>query len=510
MARVLDATNLRKAYEGELALVDAELSVEAGEVHGLVGENGAGKSTLIKILAGVVRRDEGQIVVDGEPVDLSDDRESRACGFRFVHQDLGLVERLSVAENVFLGQKLEHSGGIYSARRTRVAAEKVLKDFVEVDPGKQISEISLAQRWLVGIARACDPSARLVVMDEPTVALSDTEVELVFAAIERLKASGVAVLFVSHRLNEILRCCDRVTVMKDGRTTGSHDIGELDHDRLVAHIVGEMGETGTTHHEPAAKAGEVVISTEDLCGGPLRNVNIEIRAGEILGLAGLVGSGRSSLLSTLFGAESVSSGKIFMDGKEVRFRTPHQSVKAGLAMIPEERRQQGLLMSRSIRENIMAAHIDTVRRFPMLPTPSRAKENAAARNQIQRLKVATRGPAEIVNALSGGNQQKVLLGRWLISDDLRVLLLDEPTKGIDVGAKAEFFQIARQLAREGVAVVLASSDLEEVADNSDRIVVLAEGSVAAVLSEPTTEGEILEICYGHRDTPQAAGGAAHG
>jgi ABC-type sugar transport system ATPase subunit len=492
---VLEAVGLSKSYGGQAALDGASLSIRAGEVHGLVGENGAGKSTLIKILAGSVRRDGGAVSVDGELAEIRDERAAEQLGLHFVHQDVGLVDRLTVAENIYLGRELGGRGWTYSASETQRRAKNVLERFEDVDPGQKVAALSVAERWMVAIARACDGAARVIVMDEPTVALSDTEVSRVFEAIARLKMEGIAVVFVTHRLSEVLAICDRVTVMKDGRTVGTHPVHGLAREQLVRLIVGEMHVEVDGSQPVAASRGEVILRAEGISGGPLKGVSLDIRAGEVLGIAGLVGSGRSSLVRTLFGAERPSAGNIELDGKRLRLRHPASAIKAGIAMIPEERRVEGLLMLRSIRENTVLAHLPRTRVMAGVPIPSRRREDAVTRTEISDLAIKARGPAQLVGLLSGGNQQKVLLSRWLVGSNLRVLLLDEPTKGIDVGAKGELFAIIRRLAAKGVAVVFVSSDLDEVARACDRVVVLSEGRLVAELYQPTTEAEILEVCY---------------
>jgi ABC-type sugar transport system ATPase subunit len=504
MPDLIEIEALDKRYAGVQALDNATLRIRPGEVHGLVGENGAGKSTLIKILAGAVQRDSGIIRVGGDAVDIATERDADALGLRFIHQDVGVVDRLTVAENLFLGRRLPRVGPFVSRKQMYREARVMLEGFADVDPATKVSKLSIAQRWMVGISRACYGDARLIVMDEPTVALSDTEVELVFDAVDRLKAAGIAVLFVSHRLAEIMRVSDRVTVMKDGRTAGTHDIGSLDQAKLVRLIVGELGgaQPVAVPSIPQARVdtgpAEVILEVVGLSGGPLKSVNVQVRGGEVLGIAGLVGSGRSSLLAAMFGAHRPTEGEIRIDGQPVRLGAPTDAVKRGIAMIPEERRAQGLLAQRGVRENVVLTHMSRFRWMSGLPLPLRAKETKATKEQISALHIATSGPEQKVSTLSGGNQQKALFARWLIGAHLRVLLLDEPTKGIDVGAKAELFRIVRRLADDGVAVVLVSSDLEEVGANSDRIVVLAEGQVVAEMAGPAPEPDILDRCYSHR------------
>ncbi|MEO6123504.1 MAG: sugar ABC transporter ATP-binding protein [Ilumatobacteraceae bacterium] len=500
---LIEITGLSKQFPGVRALDDASLCIHAGEVHGLVGENGAGKSTLIKILAGAQHRDSGTITVEGRKVEIQNEAEADSLGLRFIHQDVALVPRLSVAENIFLGKRLPRRGPFVSRAAANARAREVLSDFVDVDPAVPVASLSVAERWMVGIARACAGEARLVVMDEPTVALADAEVERVFAAVERLKSRNIAVLFVSHRLGEIMRVADAVTVMKDGRTVGRHLIGTLDRTKLASAIIGREASGIERDMELAAPRDEVVLSARGLTGGPLVDVNFDLRAGEILGIGGLVGSGRTSLLTTLFGHLRPASGTISIDGRKVNFRSPADAIKAGLALIPEERRQQGLIGRRTVRENVVLTHLRDFRRSRFVPTPNRSLEIDQTLLEIDRLRIATSGTEQIVSTLSGGNQQKVLLSRWLVGRSTKVLMLDEPTKGVDVGAKSEILKLISSLAQNGLGVIVASSDLEEVAAIAHRVIVLREGRVVGELLRPVAEADILHLCY--ETTPELSG-----
>ncbi len=492
---VIDVEGVRKTYPGVTALDDARLRVRSGEVHGLVGENGAGKSTLIKILAGSVARDSGSIEIEGVSAQLGSEAEAYARGLRFIHQDVALVPRMTVAENLFLGQRMPHVGPFVARARSNAAAVEMLRGFLDVDPSRTLSSLSIAERWMVGIARACSGTPRLVVMDEPTVALADAEVERVFSAVERLRSDGIAVLFVSHRLGEILRIADSVTVMKDGRTVAHHEIADLDRTSLISLIVGEEGADLGGLDRPAAPRERIVLEVDRLSGGPVRDVSFQVRSGEILGIGGLVGSGRSSLLMTLFGDHRATSGHVKIDGATLDARSPRDAIAAGVAIIPEERRDQGLLMTRTVRENVVLSHLRDFRRARHLPFPDRGEETARVETEIAHLRIATTGPEQKVATLSGGNQQKVLLSRALVGRETKVLLLDEPTKGVDVGAKHEILQLIERLAADGVAVVIASSDLEEVAAIAHRVLVLREGRAVGCLDGPVTEEQILELCY---------------
>jgi ribose transport system ATP-binding protein len=496
VSSVIEIEHLTKNYAGVQALADGCLEIRPGEVHGLVGANGAGKSTLIKILAGAVVRDGGWIRVDGKTSALSNERESYGHGLRFIHQDLGIAARLSVAENVFLGRKLPTRGGLVSNRRLREAAGQVLEGFVEVDPGRKISSLSVAQQWMVAVARSCTPDARVVVMDEPTAALSESEVQIVFDAVARLVARDLAVVFVSHRLPEILQIADRVTVMKDGRTVGTHDVRELDRSRLVSLIVGE--ERGSTTLRPApvhVAEAPVALEVRDLRGGPLRGVSLSVREGEIVGVSGLVGSGRTSLLQQIFGIHRIDSGQVLVGGKAVTIRSPADAVKLGMAMIPEERRAQGLMLLRSVRDNTVLTHLGLFRWRPWMPIPVRRREVTATQQQIRTMSVKTTGTEQRISQLSGGNQQKVLVGRWLVGSGPRIVMLDEPTKGVDVKGKAELYEIIQDLAAHGVGIIVVSSDLEEIATVCQRTVVLVEGRTVGELTAPMSEADILQVCF---------------
>lgn len=496
---VVEISGLSKRFPGVQALDNAWIKIQPGEIHGLVGENGAGKSTLIKILAGAQSRDAGTILVDGEPVELQSERDASRLELHFIHQDAALVERLSVAENLFLGKALPRRGPRIDWEALIAESRRVLEGFVDVDPAAPVKSLTVAERWMISIARACAGQPRLVVMDEPTVALADSEVVKVFAAARRLKERGVAVLFVSHRLGEVLDITDRVTVMKDGETVGEIDRDELTRDRLIEAITGKSVDNVRVTTRNARTDVAPVLSVTGLGGGPLKDVSLEVRPGEILGLGGLVGSGRTSILLNIFGQLKPTAGTIVLSGREVSFRSPADAIRNGLALIPEDRRSTGIYPMRTIRENTVLAHLQQFRRHVRLPLPNRSREVDETNRQIERLRVVTTGHDQRIGQLSGGNQQKVLLARWLVGRDTKVLLLDEPTKGVDVGARGEILRQVAELAAEGVAVIIASSDLDEVAQVAHRVLVLREGRVVGHLEQPMTEADILRGCYGHDD-----------
>jgi len=493
-APTVAARGLSKAYAGVKAVDNVDVDIRRGEIHGLVGENGAGKSTLIKMIAGVVQPDSGTIEIDGGRVGLGDASAAERQGIRVLHQEFALVPRLSVAENVLLGHRMPPWGPFVSPRLARAAAREILAPFAPaIDVREKLSELAPAQRWLVAIARACSGEARLVVLDEPTASLGEQEVQVLFAAVRRLTESGVAVLFVSHRLAEVVELADRTTVMRNGRVIGTYEQSTLTQQRMVELIVGD--DRQVLEVAPVAPPqDEVALEVRNLTAGPLRDVSFTVRKGEILGVAGLVGSGRTELLLALYGALRRDSGDILVGSVPVRFRAPANAVGHGVALLPEERRLQALFLRRSIRENLVISFLRRFRLVRGLPVPGRRSELRATQAAISSLSIRTRGPSQRVAELSGGNQQKVVVGRWLLSD-LNVLLCDEPTRGVDVGAKAEAMMEIANLAARGTAVLFVSSDLEEVAHLSHRVLVLREGRVAADLPGPVSVGEILAHCY---------------
>ncbi|MFW6691186.1 sugar ABC transporter ATP-binding protein [Streptomyces sp. MAR4 CNX-425] len=474
---LLTMTGITKSFPGVRALDGVDLDVEAGEVHCLLGQNGAGKSTLIKVLAGAHQPDEGTIVWQGEQTALKSPVAAMRLGVATIYQELDLVRHLSVAENVFLGHE-RSSGGFIRAREAQSAAQALLGRLghPEISAATIVGNLSAAGQQVVSMARALSHDVKLIVMDEPSAALDPDEVSNLFRIVADLTAQGVAVIYISHRLEEIRRIGDRVTVLKDGRavarglpaqSTSTNEIVTLMTGRNVAHVFPER---------PAAPpAGKTpVLTLEGLARqGEFAPVDLELAPGEIVGLAGLVGSGRSEILETVFGARKPTAGRVLVEGRPLRPGSVTAAVRAGIGLAPEERKSQALLMTESVSRNVS---ISSLARFSTGGWLDRSGERSAARAAVRDLSLRPDNPDAAVRTLSGGNQQKAVLARWLLRD-CRVLLLDEPTRGVDVGARAELYALIRRLADEGVAVLLVSSELPEVLGLADRVLVLREGQV---------------------------------
>jgi ABC-type sugar transport system ATPase subunit len=495
---------LSKSYPGVQALRDVDLTVRPGEVHALVGENGAGKSTLIKVLTGAERRDEGTIEWNGDPVALPSPQAAQECGIAVIYQDVQLIPSLSAAENMLLGRaQPRRLGWLVDWRavraRGREAAELVGADF---DIRRPVRDLPHAQQVLTAIARALSANARLIIMDEPTAALGAAETERLHAVIRSLRDRGTTVLYVSHRLDEVLSLADTVTVLKDGACVGAFARSEItDTAHLTELIIGRALDS-VRDETSVAEAGETLVRVRDVSyGDRLHGVSLELRAGEILGLAGLVGSGRSELAHVIFGAARPSGGEVLLRERPLGRLSPAKAARAGIALLPEDRRLQATVPNMTVRENATLATLGRYRRGPFL---SRRRERSAVRGLVERFRIKVPGIESPIRQLSGGNQQKVVVSRW-VSRDPDVLLFDEPTQGIDVGAKTEIFSIMRDLADSGRAVLFISSEVEELAEVADRVVVLREGRVTAELprAQITTQA-ILRACFAN---PSAAASA---
>ncbi|RFU85775.1 sugar ABC transporter ATP-binding protein [Streptomyces triticagri] len=466
-----------KSFPGVRALDGVALEVAAGEVHCLLGQNGAGKSTLIKVLAGAHQPDEGRISWRGEDVTLRSPIAAMRLGIATIYQELDLVEDLSVAENVFLGHEPTTAGFVVRSGDARTATAELLARLghSEIQPAQSVGSLSAAQQQIVSMARALSHDVRLIVMDEPSAALDPDEVDNLFRIVSGLTAEGVAVVYISHRLEEIRRIGDRVTVLKDGRTVAVGLPAESTPTRdIVSLMTGRNVEYAFPERPDHPATGEVILRTEGLSReGEFAPIDLELRPGEIVGLAGLVGSGRSEILETVYGARTPTSGRVYVDGRALKPGSVRHAVRAGLGLAPEERKAQALLMLESVTRNVS---VSSMSRFSRGGWLDRGKEHDAARDAVRSLSLRPDNPAVPVRTLSGGNQQKAVLARWLLRG-CRVLLLDEPTRGVDVGARAELYSVIRRLADEGLAVLLVSSEVPEVLGLADRVLVLREGQV---------------------------------
>ncbi|MCX5314842.1 sugar ABC transporter ATP-binding protein [Streptomyces sp. NBC_00154] len=504
---VLEARSVSKRFPGVVALDDVTFSLRAGETHALVGENGAGKSTLIKVLTGVYRPDEGELRMSGQQVRFARPFEAQQAGISTIYQEVNLVPLMSVARNIFLGREPKNRLGLIDFGRMHREAADLLDGFgVRVDPRRPLHTLGIGTQQMVALARAVSVNARVVVMDEPTSSLEPREVETLFRVIENLRGQGIAVLYVSHRMDELYRICDRVTVLRDGRHIHTGDLAGLDRMQLVSMMLGrdlaEVRRNGTTGFaaEGHDAARTPVLTANGLSRDrQLHDISLSLYAGEVLGLGGLLGSGRSETAKALAGALSLDAGELTVGGRRLRRLTSAGAIRAGISLLPEDRKAEGIVPGLSVRENIVLAAMPRLSRAGVV---SRAKQARIVDIFMKRLRIKAASPEQKVGELSGGNQQKVLLARWLCLEP-KVLLLDEPTRGIDVGAKAEVQSLIDDLAGEGLAVLLISSDIEELIEGADRIVVLRGGSVAGELTgDDVGESQLLEVLADHSPVPR--------
>ena len=488
---LLELRDVRKSYPGVQALAGVDLSVNAGEVHALLGQNGAGKSTLMKIIAGAESPDSGSMQLAGESVPFGSPAEARRRGIGIVFQELSLVPTISIGENVMLGRWSER-GRMVDLKRTEADARPFLERVgLDLDPHTRTDHLGMAERQLVEIAKALSSEVQVLLLDEPTSALSDREARRLFGVIRDLSADGVAVIYVSHRLPEVLDICERVTVLRDGQHVGDLDVADVDENELARRMVGEAVTLDAMRAEGAA-AGDVVVRAKGLGRAPrLQPVDLEIRAGEVVTVFGLVGAGRTRLANTLFGLEPATEGSLELFGERVRLTSPSDAIAAGVGYVGEDR-AAGLVSQMSIAQNIVLASLPRLGRGVLF---DRAEEKRLGERYVQELNIRTPSVNQAVSALSGGNQQKVLLARWLCSG-ARFLILDDPVRGVDVGAKEEVFRLVRDLAADGVAVLYITSELREARALGDRVLVMAGGGIAAELPPTSTEDEIMTAAGG--------------
>ncbi|MGC8792508.1 MAG: sugar ABC transporter ATP-binding protein [Bryobacteraceae bacterium] len=494
---LLELRGIRKRFGGIVALRDGTLSVLPGEVHALVGENGAGKSTLARIVAGMISPDGGELLWQGKPVRFERPADAAAQGIAMVHQESLLAPHLSVAENIFLGREPRLPLGWVQRRRLWDRARRLIEEHrFPLQPEWRVERLNPAGRQLVEICRAVQHGSSLLIFDEPTSALSEEETQEVFRIVRRLRERGMGVLYITHRLEELRAIGDRITVLRDGETVYSGPLAEVTTEEIIRHMVGR--EVTAIYQRSSQTPGEELLRVEGLTREPvLHAVSFVLRAGEIVGLAGLVGAGRTELCRALFGVEPVDSGRLWLAGRPLEIRSPRDALKAGLALIPEDRQRHGLATRLPLAWNLTLAALPEVSRFGFL---LHDKERRQCDQFIRRLKIRAESPMQLAGRLSGGTQQKLVIAKWLLAR-ARVFLFDEPTRGIDVGAKAEVFQLMDQLAREGAALLMVSSELPELVQIADRILVMRQGRLTAELPHGASQEEIMR--YATVDTQTA-------
>ena len=491
-APLLQLQAIDKTFPGVQALKDAQFDVRRGEVHALIGENGAGKSTLIKIVAGVYQPDTGSMRLDGAQVRFDNPREAQLAGIATIYQELGLYPELSVAENIFMGHAPTRQRGFFRTvdwQRMETEAEALLAELNihNLDAGAKVGALNVGNRQRVEIAKALSLDARILIMDEPTAALTEADVEQLFSIVRLLRDRGVSIIYISHRLSEVFELADRVTVLRDGQYIGTQQVRDTSESELISMMVGRT--IDNLFPKQRARIGQVALEARNLNRPPLtRDVSFTVRAGEIVGLAGLVGSGRSETAQVIFGVLPAESGEIWLNGEQVEIHRPSEAVKHGIGYVPEDRGHQGLVREMTIRENTSMAVLETVSRNSFV---NRAKERLLANRSIKQLSIRATGPEQIVNKLSGGNQQKVVVSKWLASSP-KVLIMDEPTRGVDVGAKSEIHRLMSQLAaEEGLAILMISSELPEILGMSDRILVMREGRLVGEFNRDEATQEVI-------------------
>ncbi|WP_323035623.1 sugar ABC transporter ATP-binding protein [Pararhodobacter sp.] len=496
LAPVLEVRGMRKEFPGTLALDDVSLSVRRGEIHALLGENGAGKSTLIKCICGAYAPTAGEVLVEGHPASFSTPREAVDAGIAVVHQHLNLVPNLTVAENLWLGEAMPRRLGLVDWPRVHARASQVLADMgLEIATNADIGSLRPDQLAMISIAKAVSGNARIIILDEPTNALLPHEVDRLFDQMRALAAKGHSFLYVSHRLSEVFEIADRATVLRDGRNAGVFERDEMDRRSVVEAIVGKKGALAERRTHSNIRP-EIVMEVCDLEGGRAKGVSFGLHAGEIIGVAGLPGSGAEDVLNLLFGRSHRVAGEVRVQGLNQPLRTPGQAIAAGIALVPADRLAEAVFHAESIRANISMPSLSRYLREPLLRLINRGAESAATTEVATRMRVRMPGIETKIDDLSGGNQQKVVLGRWL-STGARIFLLNSPTAAVDVGAKAEIYDLIHELAADGVGVVFASTELEEYALVCDRVLVFSGGQVVSELSgDALTEGNIMTLAAG--------------
>ena len=489
----IEMKGIDKSFGSNQVLKNAGFYLKDGEVHALMGENGAGKSTLMKILTGVYTRDAGTVYVDGQEVLYKSPQEAEKAGIVFIYQELNVLFDLTVEENLFMGKEITKKFGICDKKAMREKAQEVMERMgVNIPVTALMSDLSVGQQQMVEICKALMLDAKVLIMDEPTAALTQSETRFLFEVINSLRKKGVSIVYISHRMEEIFELCDRITVLRDGTYVDTKYIKDITLDDIVQMMIGRT--IGERFPKREAKIGEEILRVEGLTHEKLfRNVSFSVRAGEVLGFSGLMGAGRTEIMHAIFGNIPVKEGKIFVEGKEVTIKNPRQAIKAGIGFITEDRKTEGLLLEKSIAENIEIANLGKISKNSVLQT---AKQKEIVKRGIEEFRIRCFGPEHECFNLSGGNQQKVVLAKWIYTDP-KILILDEPTRGVDIGAKKEIYSVINELAAKGVAVIMVSSELPEVLGMSDRIAVVHEGKITGILdAKDADQAKVMTLATG--------------
>ncbi|MGP4106470.1 sugar ABC transporter ATP-binding protein [Virgibacillus sp. L01] len=484
---LVEMNGIDKSFSGNQVLNGVNFNVQKGEVHALMGENGAGKSTLIKVLTGIHKRDNGVIKVNGKEVDFSNPKQAEKEGILVIHQELNIIPHLTVTENMFLGKDITYpKTGILNTKEMKKQTEASLQALgvTNIHPDDTAGDLSVGKQQMVEIARALSTNAELIVMDEPTAALTEREIDNLFRVVESLQNRGVAIIYISHRMEEIFKICDRVTILRDGTYIGTENISDTSFEAIVKMMVGR--ELGERFPERPNAVGDVIFEVKNLeRKGLFSDISFHVNKGEILGVSGLMGAGRTEIMEAIFGYEKKNNGTVFLDGKKLAIKHPRDAVRAGIGFISEDRKVKGLVINTSIRENISLPNMKAVSKNGIV---SAKKERDLVTDLIKRLHVKTTGGEQEVKSLSGGNQQKIVIAKWL-GINPKLLILDEPTRGVDVGAKKEIYNIMNELTKNGVAIIMISSELPEILGVSDRIMVIHEGKITQTMDRHEADQE---------------------
>lgn len=489
----IEMRGIDKSFGSNQVLKQAGFTLESGEVHALMGENGAGKSTLMKILTGVYTKDAGTVLVDGKEVNYKNPQEAEKAGIVFIYQELNVMFDLTVEENLFMGKEIHGKFGICDRKAMQKKAQEALNTLgVNISPKTVMSELSVGQQQMVEICKALMADAKVIIMDEPTAALTQSETVALFKVIESLRKKGVSMVYISHRMEEIFELCDRITVLRDGSYIGVKNIPETNMNEIVKMMIGR--EIGERYPSRDVKIGKEVLKVKGLTRkGTFHDVSFSVRAGEVLGVSGLMGAGRTEIMQAIFGNLSYESGTIEIDGKEVKISNPRQAMEHGIGFITEDRKTGGLMLDKSIRENITLCNLERISKSSVI---SKEAEKNMVAEAIKDLHIKCFGPYHECNNLSGGNQQKVVLAKWILTNP-KILILDEPTRGVDIGAKKEIYSIINKLAAQGVAIIMVSSELPEVLGMSDNIMVVREGEVRGIISyEEANQERVMTLATG--------------